>query len=84
MHETGHFTDPFDYTSLLAISDCRLHIARARCPKPVSLRNMLLGPRTFGFRCMHLQDCSYIMLYHMYMYEIYICAYLYIIYITYI
>eukprot|EP00913_Durusdinium_trenchii_P035451 g33177.t1 len=49
LHETGHFTDPFDYTSLLAISDSRLHIARARCPKPLSLRGLFLGPRTFGF-----------------------------------
>ncbi|CAK9041984.1 unnamed protein product [Durusdinium trenchii] len=56
LHETGHFTDPFDYTSLLAISDSRLHIARARCPKPLSLRGLFLGPRTFGFRCMHFQE----------------------------
>ncbi|CAE6940936.1 spen [Symbiodinium natans] len=52
----GHFTDPFDYTSLLVITDSRLHVARARCPKPPSLRGMLLGPRTCGFRWMHLQE----------------------------
>ncbi|CAE7678837.1 unnamed protein product, partial [Symbiodinium pilosum] len=52
----GHFTDPFDYTSLLVITDSRLHVARARCPKPLSLRGLLLGPLTLGFRCMHLQE----------------------------
>lgn len=56
LNEVGHFTDPFNYTSLLAITDTRLHIARARSPKPMSLRGLLLGPRTFGFRCMHLQE----------------------------
>lgn len=56
LNEIGHFTDPFNYTSLLAITDARLHIARARCPKPLSLRGLLLGPRTFGFRCMHFQE----------------------------
>eukprot|EP00434_Breviolum_minutum_P020828 symbB.v1.2.018374.t1/scaffold1462.1/size117239/7 len=58
LNEIGHFTDPFNYTSLLAITDARLHIARARCPKPLSLRGLLLGPRTFGFRCMHFQEMS--------------------------
>ncbi|OLP81812.1 hypothetical protein AK812_SmicGene37599 [Symbiodinium microadriaticum] len=52
----GHFTDPFDYTSLMVITDSRLHVARARCPKPLSLRGLLLGPLTFGFRCMHIQE----------------------------
>ncbi|CAJ1393535.1 unnamed protein product [Effrenium voratum] len=56
LREAGHFTDPFNYTSLIAITDGKLHIARARCPKPLSLRGLLLGPRTFGFRCMHFQE----------------------------
>jgi len=56
LHEVGFFTDPFDYTSLLAITDRRLHVSRARCPKPLSCRGLFLGPFTLGFRCMHFQE----------------------------
>lgn len=52
----GSFTDPFDYSSLLALTDRRLLVLRARCPKPLSCRGLCLGPLTCGFHCMSLQE----------------------------
>lgn len=52
----GFYGDPFDYASLLSITDCRLLVTRARHPKPLSLRGMLVGPLSCGRSCGTLQE----------------------------
>lgn len=50
------FADPFEYTSLISISDSQLHVTRSRCPKPFSARGLFCGPFTLGHRCRQLHE----------------------------
>lgn len=52
----GYFTDPFNYSSLLALTDRRLIVLRKRSPKPLSCRGLLVGPLTLGSHCLLLQE----------------------------
>lgn len=52
----GLIGDAFNYSSLMTISDCRLLVTRARCPKPLSMRGLCLGPLTCGQCCHFLQE----------------------------
>jgi len=56
MEAYGFFGDPFNYFSVLSITDRRVVVSRARTPKPLSLIGILLGPLTFGTQCRALQE----------------------------
>jgi len=52
----GFFGDPFNYASLLTITDTRVLVTRVRTPKDLSLRALCLGPLSCGRRCRTLQE----------------------------
>jgi len=52
----GFFGDAFNYASLLTITDTRVLVTRARQPKDLTLRGLLVGPLTCGRNCRNLQE----------------------------
>merc|ERR1711933_675943 len=56
MQAYGFFGDPFDYLSILSITDRRIIVTRVRMPKPLTLVGLILGPLTFGTCCRTLQE----------------------------
>eukprot|EP00928_Gymnodinium_smaydae_P094453 TRINITY_DN7936_c0_g4_i1.p1 TRINITY_DN7936_c0_g4~~TRINITY_DN7936_c0_g4_i1.p1 ORF type:complete len:1476 (+),score=153.04 TRINITY_DN7936_c0_g4_i1:165-4592(+) len=56
MEAFGFFGDPFNYTTLLSLTDRRIIVTRARQPKRPSLLGFLIGPWTCGSKCAFLQE----------------------------
>ncbi|CAJ1403715.1 unnamed protein product, partial [Effrenium voratum] len=52
----GFFGDPFNYSTMLTLTDWRILVTRARWPKAFSLVGCLIGPRTCSTRCRLLQE----------------------------
>ncbi|CAE6940013.1 unnamed protein product [Symbiodinium natans] len=52
----GFFGDPFNYSTLLTLTNSRIVVTRARWPKAFSLIGCLVGPRTCSNRCSLLQE----------------------------
>lgn len=52
----GFFGDPFNYSTLLSLSDQRILVTRARWPKAFSLVGCLIGPRTCSNNCSILME----------------------------
>eukprot|EP00913_Durusdinium_trenchii_P012228 g11482.t1 len=48
--------DPFNYSTLLTLTDRRILVTRARWPKALSLVGCLIGPRTCSHHCSILQE----------------------------